>query len=59
MGKPTVTKHRKSKNGRYKKGPLVMDISRIPTEEGIDLEKWLYLLKTTGVAFVNSKEENK
>lgn len=36
---------------------MVMDIAQIPRSMGIDTEKWMYYLKTLGVAFINSFEE--
>ena len=44
------------KNGRIKgrQKPFVIDVAAIPTEQGMDLEKWLYFFDQHGIAFVNS-----
>jgi hypothetical protein len=38
---------------------LLMDVAQIPRSEGIDVDKWLYYLKSLGIVFVNSFEEGK
>lgn len=38
---------------------FIMDLAQIPRSEGISLEKWIYYLKATGIAFINSFEEGK
>lgn len=38
---------------------MLMDLAQIPRSEGIDLEKWMYYLKSMKIAFINSHEEGK
>lgn len=38
---------------------FLMDVAQIPQTEGIDLERWIYYLKESKIAFVNSFEEGK
>ena len=38
---------------------LLFDVAQIPRSEGFDMEKWLYYLKSMGIAFINSFEEGK
>lgn len=37
---------------------FLMDLAHIPRSEGIDIDRWLYYLKTMKIAFVNSFEES-
>ncbi len=38
---------------------MLMDMAQIPRSEGIDVEQWMYYLKETKIAFINSFEEGK
>jgi hypothetical protein len=38
---------------------MLMDLAQIPRSEGIDVEQWLYYLKETKIAFINSFEEGR
>jgi hypothetical protein len=38
---------------------ILFDIAQIPRSYGFDPDKWIYYLKTAGVAFTNSMEESK
>jgi len=38
---------------------MLMDLAQIPRSEGMDLEKWMYYLKSMKIAFINSHEEGK
>lgn len=38
---------------------FLMDLAQIPRSEGIDIERWMYYLKTMKMAFINSFEEGK
>ncbi len=38
---------------------MLMDMAQIPRSEGIDIEQWLYYLKETKIAFINSFEEGR
>lgn len=38
---------------------FLMDLAQIPEGYGIDIEKWMFYLKETGIGFINSFEEGK
>lgn len=38
---------------------FVMDYSQIPKSEGIDVDRWMYMFDTMGIAMVNSFEEGR
>lgn len=38
---------------------FLMDLAQIPEGHGIDIEKWMFYLKETGIGFINSFEEGK
>jgi hypothetical protein len=38
---------------------MLMDMAQIPRSEGIDIEQWMYYMKETKIAFINSFEEGK
>lgn len=38
---------------------FLMDLAQIPMTEGMDIERWLYYLKSMKIAFINSFEEGK
>lgn len=38
---------------------LVVDLAQIPRSEGIDLDQWMYYLKSMGIMFINSFEEQR
>ena len=37
---------------------FLMDLAQIPRSEGMDIEKWMYYLKTMKIGFINSFEES-
>lgn len=38
---------------------FIMDVAQIPEQYGMDIEKWMYYMKTLGIVFINSFEESK
>lgn len=38
---------------------FLMDLAQIPEGHGIDIERWMFYLKETGIGFINSFEEGK
>lgn len=38
---------------------FLMDLAQIPRSEGIDVDKWIYYLKSAKIGFINSFEEGK
>jgi len=38
---------------------MLMDLAQVPRSEGIDIDQWMYYLKATKIAFINSHEEGK
>ena len=38
---------------------FLMDLAQIPRSEGIDIDRWMYYLKSMGIGFVNSFEEGR
>lgn len=37
---------------------FLMDLAQVPRSEGIDIDQWMYYLKETKIAFINSHEES-
>lgn len=38
---------------------FVMDLAQIPRSEGMDIDRWMYYMKSMGIMFINSFEEGK